>query len=252
MTGGYRLDLERERSVGEIVRTTLRAYRRYPALFAVLALAVVGPFELSVLAITGYGPLHQPRGDSGTSWVLLLLRTSLVTPLISALHLHAVSLIGEAQRPRLTVVASRGARVLPVVAAASIVSGGGVFLGLLAFVIPGVLLLLRWAVVAQAAALEHEGWIPALKSSARLTHGHYLHVLGLILLTAALSVGVLRAVAEVPLGSTTHPSSVIVGIAVDTLLASFNALTLALLYFDLRARPETSRRAEYQHLRDLD
>ena len=56
----------------------------------------------------------------------------------------------------------------------------------------------------------------------------------------------------IPLGSTSRPPSVIVGIAVDTVLASFSALTLALLYFDLRARPETSNRPEYQHLRDLD
>jgi hypothetical protein len=50
---------------------------------------------------------------------------------------------------------------------------------------------------------------------------------------------------------------VTVGIATDTILASFVALTLALLYFDLQARPraaEQGKRAEreHPHLRDLD
>jgi hypothetical protein len=35
--------------------------------------------------------------------------------------------------------------------------------------------------------------------------------------------------------------SVAVGIVVDTILASFSALTLAILYFDLRSRPDMSR-----------
>ena len=40
--------------------------------------------------------------------------------------------------------------MLPVVAAAEIAAGFGIGLGLLAFLIPGVYLLVRWAVVAQA------------------------------------------------------------------------------------------------------
>src|SRR5436309_2323153 len=145
MTHSYRLDLDRQRSVGGIVRATLRVYGRYPVLFAGLALAVVAPYALSVLGVTGDGPLKHVPEDSGTSWVLLLLRTSLIGPLISALYIHAISLIGGGHRPRLTAVALRGAHVLPIVAAASIMSGIGIFLGFLALVIPGVLLLLRWA-----------------------------------------------------------------------------------------------------------
>jgi hypothetical protein len=46
---------------------------------------------------------------------------------------------------------------------------------------------------------------------------------------------------------------VTVGIAVYTIIASFSALTLALLYFDLRARLHQPERAprENQQLRDL-
>jgi hypothetical protein len=249
-----RIDLDLQRSVGGILAVTLRVYRRYPLLFAILALAVIAPYELAVLAITGHGPLRHSHENAGTSWLLLLLRTSLITPLVSALHVHAVVAISEGRRPRLRAVALRGLEVLPVVAAAEVMANIGIFLGFVALIVPGVLLSLRWAVVAQAAALEDEGWLAALRSSQRLTATHYAHVLGLLFVTGALALVVLLAVRAIPLGSTSGAASVAVGIAADTVIASFAALTLALLYFDLRAWPSAPRRPEreYSHLHDLD
>ena len=74
------------------------------------------------------------------------------------------------------------------------------------------------------------------------------------LLTGALGTAVLIGVRAIPLGSTSGVASVTVGIALDTVIASFAALTLALLYFDLRSSPQAPRPAEreYPHLRDLD
>jgi hypothetical protein len=235
MTDVDRIDLDQPRSVGEILAATLRLYRRYPLLFAILALGVVAPYELVVLAITGYGPLTQHE-SVGIYYLLLLIRTVLITPLISALHIHAVVSIGEGRRPRLGTVALRGVQVLPVVAAAAVMSSLGIVLGYVALIVPGILLGLRWAVVAQAAALEHEGWLGALRSSGRLTHGHYWHVLGLILAAGALTVAVGLGARAIPLGSTSGVGSVTAGIVVETLVASFAALTLAVLYFDLRSR----------------
>jgi hypothetical protein len=158
--------------------------------------------------------------------------------------------------PRLRAVAARGLRVLPVVVAAEVMASIGIALGFIALIIPGFLLSLRWAVVAQAAALEDNGWLASLRSSRRLTATHYEHVFTLLLLTGVLSFLVLLGARAIPLGSTSAAPSVAVGIAVETLIASFTALTLALLYFDLRAalrstapQPDTP---EYPHLRDLD
>src|ERR1019366_6866137 len=97
---------------------------------------------------------HGNYGGKGISLLLLLLRSALITPLISALHVHAVVSIGQGRRPRLGAIALRGVHVLPVVAAADITATAGIILGLVALIIPGILLMLRWAVVAQAAALE--------------------------------------------------------------------------------------------------
>jgi hypothetical protein len=228
----HRLDASKPRSIGEIVRAAGGLYARYPLLFAILAAAVIVPFELIVLAVTGYGPLRSSHENAGVSWLLLLIRSSLITPLVT---------------------------VLPVVAAAEIVSSIGIFLGTIALLVPGILLSVRWAVVAQAAALEGGGWVDALRSSRSLTTGHGWHVFRLLLVTGVLNAAVLYGARAIALGSSSGAGSVAVGTAVETLVASFSALTLALLYFDLQARralagAETPPAAprEHPHVRDLD
>jgi hypothetical protein len=246
-------EIERPRSLAEILAEALDIYQRYPLLVLTLALGVIGPFELAVLAATGEGPLAtQAHQKAGVTILLALLNYAFVAPLISALLIYAVIVIGEGQRPRLTEVAARGLRVLPEVAAAVIAAGFGIGLGLLLLIIPGILLALRWSVVAQVAAIDHEGWLPALRRSGELARGHYWHIAGLILITALLTGGVELAAAAIPLGSTSGAVSVALGILVRTITASFTALTLALLYFDLRARRAgvTSAAGEQQPPRD--
>jgi hypothetical protein len=229
--------LERPRSVAEIIGEALDIYQRYPLLFLALAFGVIVPYELAVLAATGEGPLAtQNHRSAGVAVLLFLLDYALVQPLISALHIHAVMQIGEGRRPQLAQVAARGLRVLPEVAAAVIAAGLGIALGFLALIVPGILLALRWSVVAQVAAVDHEGWLPALRRSGELTRGNYWRIFGLLLVNAVLAGGVTLAAAAIPLGSTSGPASVALGIVARTLTASFTALALALLYFDLRAR----------------
>jgi hypothetical protein len=178
------IEIDRERSVADIVGTALDMYQSYPLLFLTLALGVIAPYQLAVLAVNGTGPLSgSAHGNLGVYYLLLLLDYALVGPLVSALHIHAVIRIGKGDRPRLAQIATRGLRVLPVVAAAVIVADLGIALGFLALIVPGVLLLLRWSVVAQVAAVEHEGWIPSLGRSSELTRGHYWHILGLLVIT---------------------------------------------------------------------
>jgi hypothetical protein len=249
------VDLDEPRNVAGIIAVTVRAYARYPALFAILALAVMGPFELAVLAATGHGPLRHSRTGLGTEYLLLLLRTALITPLISALHMHAVVAMGEGERPELATVAKQGLRVLPVVAAAEVMADIGIALGFIALIVPGIILSLRWAVVAQAAALEREGWLSALRSSAELTRTHYLRVFGLLLLTGVFGLALHLAAESISVGSTSGAPAVAVGIVVDSILASLSALTLAFLYFALNAEygaPAGSSRREHPGMRDLD
>jgi hypothetical protein len=236
--GSSPIDLRRERSATEVLGAALVMYRRYPLLFATLAVGVIAPYELARLAVTGDGPLGSGGSAStGTLALFELIYYVLVGPLISALHVHAVIEIGEGRRPQLGLVAMQGLRVLAVVAAAEIIAGILIALGFVALIVPGIILSLRWSVVAQTAAVDHEGWLPALRRSRALTAGHYWHVFRVLLAIGFLTflIAVITG-AAVGGGRSTSVASVLIGIVVYTIIASFEALALAVLYFDLRAR----------------
>jgi hypothetical protein len=218
------------------VHAAFRLYRRYPGLFFVLASGVIVPYGVIVLAATGTGPFARGSLSFGVGSLLMLIDLALIGPLVSALHVHAVREVAEDREPRLVPIARQGLRVLPVVAAATIISWLGIGLGFLLLIVPGVILWLRWYVVAQAAAIEHEGWLPALRRSRRLTRGNYGHVVvftiyvGLIVTVPTLLVGFAFG------HQTTTLASFLVGVLLQIVTWSFGALAAGLLYFDLRAR----------------
>lgn len=235
MDNGPSIDVLRPRSVAQILGAALSLYRRYPVLFIVLAFVVAAPYELLVLAALGTAPIGGRSNNASTALILVLVDVALVGPLISALYAHAVVSIARNEKPTFMSVASRVARVLPVVVAAQIVAGIGIGVGLLAFIIPGVYLLVRWVVVAQAAALEHTDWMGALRRSGELVRGNFAHVFGVVVVTTAVNLGLSEAAGAVS-GNKTGAADVIIGIAVGTIIRSFAALTTAILYFDLLAR----------------
>jgi hypothetical protein len=224
-------------SAHQLVIGTFRLYRRYPLLFLVLAAGVIVPYELIVLAVTGSGPLGQGSLSPGADALVTLADWTLVTPLISALHVHAVGEAREGGTPRLAPIARQGLKVLPVVAAASVVSSLGITVGFVALIVPGIFLLLRWFVVAQAAAIEHEGWLPALRRSGELTDDRYGHIfvfavyLGLIVSLPVFLIGL-------GLGDDSSGAALVARLLVQVVAWSFGALATALLYYDLRVRRE--------------
>ncbi|HZU40928.1 MAG TPA: hypothetical protein VE992_07735 [Solirubrobacteraceae bacterium] len=234
-SGRPAIDLTSPRSAWDVLATALALYARYPGTFLLLALVVVAPYELIVLAATGAAPFDQQYTSASTSLILTLIGYAVLGPLVSALHVHAAGAVAEGRRPELGSVLWTGVRVLPVVTAAEIVAGIGVFAGLLLFVLPGLVLAARWGVVAQAAAFERTDWLGALRRSAELTRTHYLHVLAILVLTTAVEYGVLRA-GELAAGRHSGAGPVALGIAAVTISRSITALTTAVLYFELRGR----------------
>jgi hypothetical protein len=236
---GGTIEIERERSAPELVSATFSVYQRFPLLFLILAAGVVVPYELIVLAVTGAGPLSLQELSGTTELILDGISFFVIGPLISALHVHAVREIRDGGRPQLASIAPRALAVLPVVSAAVIISTLGTFLGYIALIVPGVLLSLRWSVVAQSAALDGGSWTDALRRSADLTRKNYWHIIGLLLL-----VGILGAILGFGVEAAFHhPSttvaSFVAGTALQTVVRSFTALATALLYFDLTARRQT-------------
>lgn len=229
-----------DRSLISLIGDAFSLYVRYPLLFVTLAALVIVPYQLLVLLVTGTGPLEIESVETGTLFLLEMVDWALVVPLISALHVHAVADVKEGETPRLGSVSRRSLAALPVVAAASVMSGLGILLGFVALIIPGIYLLLRWSLVAQAAAIERNGWLDALRRSSELMHGFYWRVLGFLLLLALLA-----AVPFIPTfflfdehGTTV--ASFLIGVFLEVVTWSFVALGTALLYFDLRGRRQHS------------
>jgi hypothetical protein len=239
--GGPEIQIERPRDVFEIIEVTFKLYRRYPALWFVLAAGVVVPYEVIVLILTGAGPFAQGHAGTVAYLVLTITDSFLVGPLISALHVHGVRDVRDGKRPEPADVARRSLLVLPVVSAAVIIALLGATAALFAFIVPGILLYLRWSVAAQAAALEDGGWIDALRLSRKLTHRNYWHIIGVFFLSA-LIVGVPFALVGIAFGHThTTAASFLAGTVLRIVASSFSALATAILYFDLVARSKQPR-----------
>jgi hypothetical protein len=242
MGGQANLELDRPRSIWKILLTAFALYRRVPVLFLVLAAVVVVPYEVIVLAITGNGPLAAAHLAFIPRQLLFGIDSFLITPLVSALHVHAVREAGNGRRPRLLSTVRRCVPTLPVVAFAAGVSSVATLAGTL-LIVPGLILWAMWAVVAQAAALERGSWLDALRRSAELTRGYRWHSLGLVL-AAVLIAGAPWFALSFAFGyTTTTAASFLTGTALQVLLRSFEALITAVLYFDLKARP---RGGEYR------
>ncbi len=219
-----------------IVAGTFKLYGRYPLLFLALALGVVMPYDLLILIATGSGPLAK-NSELGINY---LFAAFLISPLISALHIHAVAEVRAGRTPRLRNIAARGLQVLPTAAATAIMATLGILVGFVLLIVPGIILAFRWYVAVQTAAIEREGWLPALRRSRQLTVGAYGHLFGFGLLVGIIS--------EVPLaigragvtGHDTVAAAFIGGVVLHAFALAFTALATALLYFDLASRRESA------------
>ncbi len=221
------IDLGHPRTIFEIIRDAARLYASRPLLFVFLTGIVIVPYEVVVVLI------ESGRGDVtvGTVLVLLLVNLALIGPCIAALQIEAVLSLASGERPQLPTVLRKGLSVLPVVAAAEIVAGLSIALGLVFFIIPGVIIGLRLAVVAQAAAVEHTDWPGALRRSFQLTSRNAWRIFGLVAIN-----GLINQIPAEITGTGAHLASTIIGIVLAVVVQAFVTLTINLLYFDLRAR----------------
>lgn len=127
--------------------------------------------------------------------------------------------------------------------ALALVVGVCVALGLVALIVPGVLIYLAWAVCAPVAVMEKTGLSQSLKRSATLTKGFRPRVLGITLVALLIS-ALIGNVVDSIVGSvaTSSMSAVVIGDIVAIVLASITqswfAAVIALIYVDLRLRKE--------------
>jgi hypothetical protein len=109
----------------------------------------------------------------------------------------------------------------------------GVLIGLVLLVVPGLILLARWALIVPLVMIERLGWAEAFNRSSTLVRGHTGRVLLIILvsdvITIALSFGIVAAFLSLPRFAGTLLGSTIAG----AVTVPFQAHVLTVLYYRL-------------------
>lgn len=118
----------------------------------------------------------------------------------------------------------------------SLLFGIGVAIGFVLIIIPGLILLTMWCVVAPVTVLERPGIIAAFGRSRELVRGNGWPVFGVIarLYLAVIIISLLAGIAASGLGS---GGRALVQLIVTVLLAPVPALAASVLYFSLRGEP---------------
>jgi hypothetical protein len=115
----------------------------------------------------------------------------------------------------------------------AVVAGIGIVVGFVLIIIPGLVLITIWSVVAPVVVLEHPGVFAALRRSRELVRGNGWPVFGVILVLYIL-VGVLAFIIEAIAESAGSGLGTVVRVIVGVLTAPLSALAAAVLYFELR------------------
>lgn len=237
-----RLDLARQRGIGELLGDAFGIYlRNFGTVFAI-GLAVVLPVQLIV---SGIGLEELTSGyRSNDSTAELLIPTSVsylvVAPLIAAAAIHLLRAVADGKRPHAGSSIQAGLDVFAPVFLAVLLAGAGTAIGLTLLILPGIYVLVRWYFVPQAVVIDDARAAEALRGSWRLTGGYWMRTFGVILLAniaaflpASLLLLPLQALAE----SADRQAIALAGMIVtESLTAPFIALVSTLLFFDIRAR----------------
>jgi hypothetical protein len=223
--------------VAGVYRDAWRIYRAEP-----VALLVPGGILFLVFGVPS-ALLHEISSDQGVAAVLLVLAVQALG--FSSSYLYYGYCEEVADQSRRGDVSIRRAledtrHVLLKLIAVSVIVEVLVGLGLLLFIVPGVLLAVRWAVVAPTASFERVWARRAMRRSRELTRGHFR----LVLLTAIAMLVVEQIASTVgdSLGGELFADDtvgrVIGDVAGDLLVGPFAGLVTAILYFGLSGRRE--------------
>jgi hypothetical protein len=241
------VDLSVPRSLAELLGTCGNLYQRYFRVFAGIALFVVVPLDLITLGgIDGYLTSGFSGEDTtifggGTGGIAYSIVSLLVTtPLVTAAHVFAVMEAGEGKEPSVRRSLEEAGPVFIKVAATILAVLVCVLLGLIALIVPGLYLYVRFVVSAQAVVAEGLDPVAAMRRSSGLVEGSWWRVFG-ITIVLALIAGAVSSVVALPMVAAAEAANagalyVLGQIVADTLGISFAALSGTLLFFDLRAR----------------
>ena len=232
----------RPQSVGGIIDATFTLYRRrFGPMIAVGVLLILIPFVISLIGgCTLEG--NQTRCDSAIGWIGMLgINIGSILAAAGATYVAAEAYAGMPPEPRRAAVA--GLRNIVSILVATIVVVVIVGLGFALLIVPGIFLLISFAVFIPALMIERIGPMASLKRSWGLVSGNRGRLFGAgvsIIIIAVIAFGVSWVIIFMILGvifsegTAAHYTQTLVTLLTVPLSASVGTA----LYLDLRVRKE--------------
>ena len=194
------IDLTKRRDLGRILDDSFALYRGHWRTLITVAIVVVVPVHLAVFGV-GLGWLwsgYDATPPIGGQLAGIAAQLLVVTPLVTAMTVHVVREAAAGRRAGVGETLTAGLDVFGRLFPAVLLVALGVGLGLLVLIIPGLILAVRWVVVPQVVVVEDRRGTDALRRSFELVRGQAWFAF-LLLVVTNLLVGVLSAIATVPL-----------------------------------------------------
>jgi hypothetical protein len=242
-------------STGELLDRTFSLYRSHLGLFlsifALPQLVVLGVQFLQLASQWSYG--RVPNVPASLLWFVVILFVALV--MAAASQAAAVIAVSELHLNRPASVLDSFLRVkghLLGVIGISFIMLVAVTVGLLAFLVPGILLAIIWSLSVPAKVLENKGPLAAMSRSVDLTKGDWGRIFVVGLLVLVLSYGV-RTLLQAPILVAINMSakaglrnavlgwqiaSVVAAFIGQALVGAVGTIAFSLVYYDERVRKE--------------
>ena len=177
------IQLARPRDVTELFRDTFGVFFRHAWVFIVLSAAVVVPVHLVVEGI-GLEMITGPYDDSPSvaETAVPTVVDFVVSPIITAICIHALRSIASGDRPWASQAFLSGFEAFTPLFFAVVLAALGIAAGFALLVVPGIYLFVRWFFVPQAVVIENaRGW-QALVRSSGVVQGFWWRTFGLVIL----------------------------------------------------------------------
>ncbi len=210
-------------------------HRTRPLVYLSISFAVVIIYDLIVLRATGNGPFGRP--PERFSWLSAShgVGVLMLVPVVAAVDAYVVSSLREELNAKLGRLTTSSLKIVPMTIMAQAVAYLGIGVAGMLFVLPGLILWLRWFIIGPIVTVEKLGTVGALGRSWALTAGHYWHVLILLFVSWLVVLITVLGVQAIIAGSGVDTASVVFEFLAQGMVTSYLALAMAMFYFDLRA-----------------
>jgi hypothetical protein len=214
---------------------SINVYRVRPLIYLAISFGIVIIYDLIVLLVAGHRPFGHSLGNF--SWLSASrhgVGVLMLVPVAAAVDAYVVvSLRGESNT-KLAGLTTTSFKILPMTIFSQAVAY--LFIGVagMFFVLPGLILWLRWFIIGPVVAVEKLGIVEAFKHSWALTASHYWHVLTLLLVSWFVVLATVLGVQAIVAGSGVDTASVMFECVAQGVVTSYLALAMAVFYLDLR------------------